>query len=239
MASPIVKGNNFGATDTVTNTTLNNIVDNAAFKDFDGSTEAFNVSGSTDIGTCALAGGLGVKTTTGQLQLKSQANLTALGNVSGGAAVPTAVAILDEDNMASDSATSLATQQSIKKYVDDNSGLKSSTATGTLSVSNNNAFAQTDLSSVVGSNKAMVIMEISNSSRISNWYFRTPGSNVDIYTNNQNGANAVDVGTGSAPLKGGSVVVITNSSGVIEYRASGASGTTTASYSIQAFQKIT
>tara|TARA_R110002096_G_scaffold238115_1_gene429546 strand:+ start:313 stop:420 length:108 start_codon:yes stop_codon:yes gene_type:complete len=35
MASPIVKGNTFGATDTVTNTTLNNIVDNAAFKDFD------------------------------------------------------------------------------------------------------------------------------------------------------------------------------------------------------------
>ena len=32
MASPIVKGNNFGATDTVTNTTLNNIVDNAIYK---------------------------------------------------------------------------------------------------------------------------------------------------------------------------------------------------------------
>tara|TARA_R110002049_G_scaffold202102_2_gene372658 strand:+ start:25 stop:741 length:717 start_codon:yes stop_codon:yes gene_type:complete len=238
MASPIVKGNNFGATDTVTNTTLNNIVDNAAFKDFDGSTEAFNVSGSTDIGTCALAGGLGVKTTTGQLQLKSQANLTALGNVSGGAAVPTAVAILDEDNMASDSATSLATQQSIKKYVDDNTGLKSSTATGTLSVSNNNAFAQTDLSSVVGSNKAMVIMEISNSSRLSDWIFRTPGSTVNALSGHS-GANSVQSSTGSSPLTGGTIVVITNSSGVIEYRAISASGTTTASYSIQAFQKIT
>lgn len=30
--------------------------------------------------------------------------------------------ILDEDNMSSDSATALATQQSIKKYVDDNAG---------------------------------------------------------------------------------------------------------------------
>ena len=118
MASPIVKGQAFGATETVTAAKLQNIVDNAAFKDFDGSTEPFNVSGSTDIGTCVLAGGLAVKTSTGQLQLKSQANLTAIGNVSGGAAVPTAVSILDEDNMASDSATSIVTQQSIKAYVD-------------------------------------------------------------------------------------------------------------------------
>jgi len=41
-----------------------------------------------------------------------------LGNVSGGAAAPAEVAILDEDDMASDSATALATQQSIKAYVD-------------------------------------------------------------------------------------------------------------------------
>tara|TARA_R110001592_G_scaffold182803_2_gene426237 strand:- start:301 stop:1116 length:816 start_codon:yes stop_codon:yes gene_type:complete len=118
MASPIVKGQAFGATETVTAAKLQNIVDNSAFKDFDGSTEAFNVSGSSDIGTCVLAGGLKVNTSTGQLSLKEQANLTALGNTSGGSAVPTAVSILDEDTMSSDSATSLATQQSIKAYVD-------------------------------------------------------------------------------------------------------------------------
>tara|TARA_R110001592_G_scaffold174532_1_gene413402 strand:+ start:2147 stop:2788 length:642 start_codon:yes stop_codon:yes gene_type:complete len=70
MASPIVRGQNFGSTETVTATKLQNIVDNAAFKDFDGSTEAFDVSGSTDIGTCVLAGGLAVKTSTGQLEIK-------------------------------------------------------------------------------------------------------------------------------------------------------------------------
>jgi hypothetical protein len=134
MASPIVKGNTFGATDTVTSTTLNNIVDNAAFKDFDGSTEAFNVSGSTDIGTCLLAGGLAVKTTTGQLEIKdngvtlakmaTQADQTVLGNVSGGTDVPTAVPIVgaagilvNNDSLGTDD-TKGATQGNIKAFVE-------------------------------------------------------------------------------------------------------------------------
>ena len=48
----------------------------------------------------------------------------------------TVTKILDEDNMSSDSATSLATQQSIKKYVDDNGG---GTVDKTLSNSSTNA----------------------------------------------------------------------------------------------------
>jgi hypothetical protein len=128
MASPIVKGQAFGATETVTAAKLQNIVDNAAFKDFDGSTEVFNVSGSTDIGTCVLAGGLAVKTSTGQLQLKSQADQTVIGNVSGGAAVPTAVPIVGADGILvnSDSLgtddTKGATQGNIKAYVDGGGG---------------------------------------------------------------------------------------------------------------------
>ena len=51
-------------------------------------------------------------------KMANLANMKVIGNVSGGAAVPAAIAILDEDNMASNSATSLATQQSIKAYVD-------------------------------------------------------------------------------------------------------------------------
>jgi len=127
MASPIVKGQAFGTTETVTAAKLQNIVDNASFKDFDGSTEVFNVSGSTDIGTCVLAGGLAVKTSTGQLQLKSQADQTVIGNVSGGAAVPTAVPIVgaagilvNSDSLGTDD-TKGATQGNIKAYVDSNS----------------------------------------------------------------------------------------------------------------------
>lgn len=46
-------------------------------------------------------------------------NLNVLGNVSGSNAAPVGVEIKDEDDMVSDSATALATQQSIKSYVDD------------------------------------------------------------------------------------------------------------------------
>ena len=51
-------------------------------------------------------------------KIENLADYKVLGNVSGGAAAPAEVAILDEDDMTSDSATSLATQQSIKAYVD-------------------------------------------------------------------------------------------------------------------------
>ena len=57
-------------------------------------------------------------TTSGTLSLASIANLRVLGNVSGGSAAPVAVEIKDEDAMTSNSATALATQQSIKAYVD-------------------------------------------------------------------------------------------------------------------------
>jgi len=51
-------------------------------------------------------------------KIENLSDYKVLGNVSGGAAAPAEVAILDEDNMASNSATSLATQQSIKAYAD-------------------------------------------------------------------------------------------------------------------------
>ena len=146
MASPIVKGQAFGTTETVTAAKLQNIVDNASFKDFDGSTEVFNVSGSTDIGTCVLAGGLAVKTSTGQLQIKdngvtlakmaTQADQTVLGNVSGGTAVPTAVSIVGADGILvnSDSLgtddTKGATQGNVKAYVDNLIGTADKSGSG-------------------------------------------------------------------------------------------------------------
>ena len=70
---------------------------------------------SVDSGTGLTGGPI---TTSGTLSLASINNLNVLGNVSGSAAAPTSVAILDEDAMTSNSATALATQQSIKAYVD-------------------------------------------------------------------------------------------------------------------------
>ena len=76
MASPIVKGNTFNTTDTVTSTTLNNIVDNSTFKGTDGNGVSFSASSGGDLGTCVAAGGLEVHST-GQLQLKDSGITTA------------------------------------------------------------------------------------------------------------------------------------------------------------------
>ena len=55
-------------------------------------------------------------------KIEDVADYKVLGNVSGAAAAPAEVAILDEDDMVSNSDTSLATQQSIKAYVDATAG---------------------------------------------------------------------------------------------------------------------
>ena len=65
-------------------------------------------------------------------KMANLADMKVIGNVSGGAATPAAVSILDEDNMASDSATSLATQQSIKAYVDSQDHTDTTYSAGTL-----------------------------------------------------------------------------------------------------------
>lgn len=131
------KGHSFGTTEQVTSTKLSNLVDAAKFVN----TSGVSVANSGN-GTCVPDGGLEVSSSTGQLQIASDgvttakilnsnvtkakienvANMKALGNTSGSAAAPQEVSILDEDNMSSNSATALATQQSIKAYVDSNSG---------------------------------------------------------------------------------------------------------------------
>ena len=132
------KGTDFNTNDQVTSAKLDNLVDAADFTNTSGT--AIDSSGTT--GTCVSDGGLEVTDPGGQLQIASNgvttakildanvtkakienvANMKALGNTSGSAAAPQEVSILDEDNMSSNSATSLATQQSIKAYVDSNSG---------------------------------------------------------------------------------------------------------------------
>lgn len=105
-------GNTFGATDTVTNTKLNNIANAATFDDpVDNSTLELHTDGKLRIKDGGVT----------KAKIENVADMKVLGNVSGSAAAPDEVSILDEDNMTSDSATSLATQQSIKAYVDDSS----------------------------------------------------------------------------------------------------------------------
>ena len=55
-------------------------------------------------------------------KIENVANMKVLGNTSGSAVAPQEVDILDQNDMSSDSDTSLATQQSIKAYVDTTAG---------------------------------------------------------------------------------------------------------------------
>jgi len=89
----------------------------------------FNASDAVDGSTMTLVGGAMAVRDTGittakiadsnvtKDKIENVANMKVLGNTSGSAASPQEVAILDEDDMSSDSATSLATQQSIKAFV--------------------------------------------------------------------------------------------------------------------------
>ena len=79
-------------------------------------------SDATEPGATALkVGELAVNTFDGRVYLGTDLSGTASRSAGGAATASTPVGapILDQDNMSSDSATSLATQQSIKKYVDD------------------------------------------------------------------------------------------------------------------------
>ena len=198
-----ITGNSFGATDAVTSATLNNAVNNAKI-----STDS--VDGTT------------IEINSDALRIKD-----------GGVGFAKLTDVIDSDTMSGATDTKLATAESIKAYVDNNSGLKASTATGTLSATN--SFQDLDLSSVVGSNKAMVIMEVFDANANGRGiFFRTKGSSVESYSTTVTGANGTYLGTSN---NGGTIVVTTDSSGVIEYKTP--AGTTTGiNYNVQAFQVI-
>jgi hypothetical protein len=134
----LTKGQTFANADSVTSTKLNNLVDAAAFvAGASGTTDntSLEVNGSgrlqvKDLGVTSAKIAAGAVTTTklpdstlvtdGVTYAKMQrvANMKVIGNVSGSLGVASEVSILDEDNMASDSATSIPTQQSVKAYTD-------------------------------------------------------------------------------------------------------------------------
>ena len=132
----ITTGQSFNAGDQLTSTKLNNIV-GSAFLDSDsitGTTLNLN-NGQLKVATNGITDNeLNANSvTTAKIandavtydKIQDVAASSVIGNTTASVATPSNVAILDEDNMASDSATALATQQSIKAYVD------SQTAVGT------------------------------------------------------------------------------------------------------------
>jgi hypothetical protein len=126
------KGHDFSDGEQVTSTKLDAAIDSAVFT----SQAVDNVSTQLSGGAIIVKDG-GVTTakiadsgvTTAKIadsnvtkgKIENVANMKVLGNTSGSSAAPQEVSILDEDDMTSDSNTSIPTQQSVKSYVDNNS----------------------------------------------------------------------------------------------------------------------
>ena len=130
----INKGTAFSNGEQLSASKLNDLVDAATFgtDSVDNASTIVNANGAItvrDSGVTAAKLATGAVTTAKILdanvtkaKIENVADYKVLGNVSGAAAAPQEVAILDEDDMVSDSDTALATQQSIKAYVDATTG---------------------------------------------------------------------------------------------------------------------
>jgi hypothetical protein len=134
--SVITKGRTFSNGEQLTAEKLNVLVDDASFDSstaVDNSTTRVNSSGaitvkpqgitstelaSSAVTTAKIADATGTSDGVTLDKIRQLESMKTIGNVTGSTAAPTQVDILDEDDMSSDSATSLATQQSIKAYVD-------------------------------------------------------------------------------------------------------------------------
>jgi len=131
----------------------------------------------------------------------------------------------------------IPSSKAVKDYVDslfDEYSLKepTSNATGTFNLTT--TFTDIDLSSAVGSNKALVVLSLQDGSRSAEGaYFRTNGETWAAYTNQFDGATALVVGSSE---KGGHIVIMTDSAGKIEGRAHDDS-INDVKYKVLAFQK--
>jgi hypothetical protein len=118
---PIInKGTAFSNGEQLTADKLNDLVDLATFDQSatDSASTTVNTSGQIAVKDNGVSTSKIADANVTKAKIENVADYKVLGNVSGTAAAPQEVAILDEDTMSSNSATSLATQQSIKAYVD-------------------------------------------------------------------------------------------------------------------------
>ena len=101
---------------------------------------------SSDDGTCSWnavsSEGLGAEAVKFN-NIQDLSSMTVIGRTATGSGVSSEVSILDQDDLSSDSATALATQQSIKSYVDSHTTALGSAVSGTLALSNGGTGATT------------------------------------------------------------------------------------------------
>jgi len=114
----ITSGKTFANGEQLSASKLNQVITAATFNAsdaVDGSTMTL-IGGAMAVADSGIATGKIANSAVTKAKIENVANMKALGNTSGSAASPQEVAILDENDMSSDSATSLATQQSIKAF---------------------------------------------------------------------------------------------------------------------------
>ena len=115
----ITSGKTFANGEQLSASKLNQVITAATFNQadaVDGSTMTL-IGGAMAVADEGIATAKIADSAVTKAKIENVANMKALGNTSGSASSPQEVAILDEDTMSSNSATSLATQQSIKAYV--------------------------------------------------------------------------------------------------------------------------
>jgi membrane-associated protease RseP (regulator of RpoE activity) len=246
--SVITKGRIFANGEQLTAEKLNVLVDEASFNSstaVDNSTTRVSASGaitvkpqgitSTELAPDAVITAKIANSNVTKAKIENVANMKVLGNTSGSATAPQEVSVLDEDNMSSNSATSLATQQSIKAYFDEYA-LKEPTSGKTGTFGATTSWTDLNLSTAVGANKAMVVMEVYDSSNSINLNFRTKGSAIDRFTTvSTNGAGAAGLIVSTNNI-GGVVTIVTDASGIIQYKGDGTA--TGINYNILAYQKL-
>lgn len=230
------KGVNFSDGDQVTSANLDNLVDSATFvSGASGSTDdsSLEVNGSgrlqikssgvsagkiasSAVTTAKIASSTGASDGVTLAKIQYLANLRVIGNVSGAPAAPAEVSILDEDAMGSDSATALATQQSIKAYVDTYATKYSGAEVfnGSMPTS----YTDLDLSGTVGSNRALVFLKVTPDDNSVEGAFRVNGETADY---GQSSGVPVTTSAFATPTGGAGdisyVTILTDSSGVVEW----------------------
>ena len=211
----LTTGNTFANGDQVTASSLNNAVNDAVFADgaVDGISTQKSGSGAIivkdlgiDTGKIATGAVTTAKLASNSVstakiidsnvtkaKIENFTNLTVLGNVSGSSAAPAEVTILDEDNMVSDSATSLATQQSIKAYADskvDGTGagaFTTLTASDDVNFDSGTLFVDASANSVgIGTVSPAQTLDVDGGARVTGTFFvgtddTTPHGLLEVY----------------------------------------------------------
>lgn len=119
--SVITSGKTFANGEQLTADKLNQVITAATFnatEAVDNSTTQIDGSGAIVVRDGGISTAKLVDSSVTKAKIEDVADMKVLGNTSGSDSAPQEVSVLDEDDMSSDSATSLATQQSVKAYVD-------------------------------------------------------------------------------------------------------------------------